>query len=58
MKKGVHLVIVHAADLSLDGMRRKVGTLLPLRDLAGHGALIDYLQTRSRAYRRAAERGR
>ncbi len=51
LTKGIHLVIVHPEDLTLEGMRQKVGNLLPLRDLGGCALLIDYLESESRAYR-------
>lgn len=47
---GVHLVIITAADLSLQGMIRKVRGVLPLRDLAGHELLIDVLEDASLTY--------
>lgn len=52
--KGIHLEVVHAEDLTLERMQEKVGSLLPLRDLRGQGALIDYLNRRSAQYRRKA----
>jgi len=57
--KGITLVVVHTEDLSLDGMRRKIGTTLPLRDLSGpdrggYRMLVDYLQQRSRQYQQNA----
>lgn len=32
--RGTHLVIIHTEDLSLERTRKKVGQILPLRDLA------------------------
>ncbi|HYF81093.1 MAG TPA: hypothetical protein VD973_28605 [Symbiobacteriaceae bacterium] len=57
--KGITLVVVHTEDLSLDGMRRKIGTTLPLRDLSGpdrggYRMLMDYLQQRCRQYQQNA----
>lgn len=52
---GVDLVIVHAEDLSLQGMLEKIGRRLPLRDLTGYDALIDLLERASLLYQ-AAER--
>jgi hypothetical protein len=56
--EGIRLVVVHAEDLSLQGMQAKVDGLLPLRSLAGQEALIALLEARSRRYREEAERGR
>lgn len=50
-RRGVHLVVVNREDLSLETMRRKVGTLLPLRDLSSHGELIRLLERASKHYR-------
>lgn len=47
---GIQLVVVHGTDLSLEGMKRKVGQLLPLRDLSGDGPLIDLLEAESIKY--------
>lgn len=60
--QGITLVVVHTEDLSLDGMRQKVGNVLPLRNLAGpdrggYGMLIDYLEQRSRQYQQHAAEG-
>lgn len=49
--RGVHLVVIRAADLSLEGIRERIPGGLPLRDLAGHEALIDLLEESSLAYR-------
>jgi hypothetical protein len=54
LRRGVTLVVVLAEDLSLESMRQKVTTLLPLRRLDGHGPLIDFLEDEARAYRRRA----
>jgi len=56
--RGIQLVIVHAADLSLQGMLARIGRSMPLRDLAGHEPLIDLLEEASIAYRAAAAAGR
>ncbi len=54
--RGIKLVVVHSEDLSLEGMRRKVGALLPFRDLRGHDLLADDLENRGFLYRKAAHR--
>lgn len=41
--RGMTLVVVHAEDLTLERMRQKVGTLLPLRCLERHEPLIAFL---------------
>lgn len=55
--QGIRLVIVHPEDLTLESMRRKVGQLLPLRDLTGQEQLIDFLEEESFVYRAAAKNG-
>jgi hypothetical protein len=50
---GIQLVIVRAEDLSLQGMIKKIGRHLPLRDLTGHEALIDLLEEKRLVYRAA-----
>lgn len=52
--RGIHLVIIHPEDLSLHGIAKKVGNLMPLRSLEGHEALIDVLEEASLLYRAAA----
>lgn len=52
----VQLVIVHAEDLHLEGLREKTSPILPMRDLSDHGPLIDFLETASRHYRQAVQR--
>jgi hypothetical protein len=47
---GIQLVIVRAEDLSLQGMIKKVGQAMPLRDLAGHDPLIEMLDGASLSY--------
>lgn len=54
--KGITLVIVHADDLSLEGMRRKVPDVLPKRDLRGFSGTIRHLERVARRYRMAAAR--
>lgn len=54
--KGITLVVVHAEDLSLEGMRRKVPDTLPKRDLRGFSGTIRHLESVARRYRRAAAR--
>lgn len=49
---GITLVVIHAEDLSLQTMRQKVGTLLPLNnDLRQWEPLINVLESASRTYR-------
>ncbi len=48
--EGIHLVVVRAKDLSLQGMLKKVGKLRPIRDLTGHEPLIDVLEDASIRY--------
>jgi len=43
--------VVQPDDLGLEGMRKKVGELLPLRRLQGHDRLIAYLDATSQGYR-------
>lgn len=43
-RRGVRFVVVTRRDLTLETMKRKVGTLLPLRDLRGHEALLNLLE--------------
>ncbi|MGE5674617.1 MAG: hypothetical protein ACM3XM_12240 [Mycobacterium leprae] len=52
---GVHLVVVLPADLSLQGMRQKIGKLLPQRRLKENELLLDFLEWRSLRYRQSAE---
>lgn len=56
--RGIHLIIVHPEDLTLERMQEKVREHLPLRDLAGHEAVAAYLERMSRAYRRQVQEGR
>lgn len=55
-ERGIRLVFIHPEDLSLEGLRRKIGSLLPLRDLTGHELPVAFLETVSRRYRRKAGR--
>jgi len=52
--RNIRLVVIHAEDLSLQGMLKKVGSLLPLRSLHGFQQTIEFLESRSRRYREAA----
>lgn len=57
--RGIQLVVIRAADLTLDGMIKRVEGALPLRDLAGHEALIELLEDASLRYRaESASKGR
>lgn len=47
---GIRLVIVHAEDLSLQAMTKKIGQSLPLRNLADKEPLIDLLEASSLCY--------
>lgn len=55
-QKGVTLVIVHAEDLSIAGMLKKINGLLPMRAFDRRGPVARYLESRCRAYRLAASR--
>lgn len=52
-EKGIDLVVVHANDLSLTGMLRKVGSLLPRRALRGFRETIRYLNHLGRRYQQS-----
>jgi hypothetical protein len=54
LERSIKLVIIQPSDLSLHGMKTKVGPLLPLRDLQHHRPLVDFLERLSRGYRRRA----
>lgn len=56
-EKNIELVVVHAEDLSVIGMLKKVGNLLPRRALRGLKRTIEYLDNCSLRYRQAAARG-
>lgn len=43
-RRGVRFVVVTRRDLTLETMKQKVGTLLPLRDLRGQEPLINLLE--------------
>ncbi|MDI6824207.1 MAG: ArsR family transcriptional regulator [Bacillota bacterium] len=47
---GVHLVIVRTEDLSFEGMRAKIGDLLPLREVERDDPVVRYLESVSKAY--------
>lgn len=50
-QRRIALIVIHAQDLSLDGMRTKISDLLPLRgDLEEHAQLIAFLTSVSRKY--------
>ncbi|MFZ5825379.1 MAG: hypothetical protein ACOY94_13850 [Bacillota bacterium] len=51
--RGIPVVVIHSEDLSLAGMRAKIGGLLPLRDLTGHEPLIAFLERKAQRYREA-----
>lgn len=53
--RGIHLVIIRAADLTVQGMLNKIGQTMPLRILTGHEPLIDLLEEESFTYRAAAK---
>lgn len=50
-RRGVQLIVIEPADLSLEAIRAKVGSLRPQRDLRPHGDLIKYLEKVSKSYR-------
>ncbi len=54
--RGIHLVIITAEDLTLEGMIRKIGQSMPLRSLAGREPLIDLLEEASLIYRAGTRR--
>lgn len=53
--QSIHLTIIRAEDLSLQGMTKKIGQSMPLRTLAGHEPLIDLLTEASMSYRASAD---
>jgi len=55
---GITLVIVHAEDLSLKEMLKKVPDVLPRRDLRGFPRTIQFLEETARRYRQAARHAR
>jgi len=46
----IQLVVIYARDLSIKSILRKIGNRLPLRDLSGRGALIEWLENRTWVY--------
>lgn len=56
-ERNIDLVVVHAEDLSLIGMLKKVGDLLPRRALRGFKQTIRYLNRCGLRYQRAAKKG-
>ncbi|HYF94990.1 MAG TPA: hypothetical protein VD969_22470 [Symbiobacteriaceae bacterium] len=58
LHEGVHLVIIDGADLTLQGITRKIGRSMPLRNLAGHEPLMDVLELASIKYKAASAAGR
>lgn len=52
--EGIQLVVVQTRDLSLQGMIKKIGSLLPQRDLEEHEPLIDLLERASMSYQAEA----
>ncbi len=56
VSRGIRLVVVHPQDLTLAAMGRKIGSLLPRRDLTGRAHLIAFLESVSRRYRLAVRR--
>lgn len=53
--EGINLILIHNADLSLQGMSAKVGQRLPLRNLADHEPLIELLERASLSYQAVAK---
>jgi hypothetical protein len=56
VRRKITLVVVEPDDLTLAGMREKIGNLLPVRDTAGSELLADFLEAESRTYRRKVAR--
>lgn len=56
-EKGIELLVVHAEDLSLVGMLRKVGALLPRKALRGLRQTIRFLNRCGQRYREAVGQG-
>jgi len=54
MQRGIQLVVIHAEDLSLEGMLRRIPDGLPLRSLDYQEVVIAHLESLSRAYRQRA----
>lgn len=55
--RGIRLIVVHAEDLTLEGMSQKVGDLLPRRSLEGDGGIVGLLRDKAEGYRAEARRG-
>jgi len=55
--RGIQLVIIHAEDLSVRGMLKKIGQTMPLRSLVGQAPLIELLEEASLPYRAEAAAG-
>lgn len=55
-QRGITVVVVHEHDLQIETMRKKIGNLLPVRDVDYNSPVIRYLESRSRRYRRFARR--
>jgi hypothetical protein len=55
-RRGITLVTVRARDLTMAGMRQRIGTLLPLRNLQGRELLIAFLESESRRCRPTPKR--
>lgn len=54
--RGITLVTILPETLTLNGVQRAIGNLLPPRDLTGYDLLIDYLESESHNYRRLVSR--
>lgn len=50
----VVLITVHPEDLSIDTLSRKIGDLLPRRQLAGLGPVVRYIEAKAKRYRATA----
>jgi hypothetical protein len=53
--RGIHLVIIHPTDLSLQGIIDRLPPGTPRRSLSGQEPLIDLLEEASLSYRAAAK---
>jgi hypothetical protein len=51
VERGITLVVITPDDLTFTTMQRKVGNLLPLRDLAEYDLLIEFLESESLNHR-------
>lgn len=49
--RGIQLVLIHPDHLSLQGMKGRIGQIMPLRNLEGQEVLIDLLEEESIKYR-------